>query len=59
MRGLKINIQKTKAMIFEKGRRTHHDFYIYDTALEVVEPFKYLGVTLFFKNATGIGAKNV
>ena len=47
MWGLKINTQKTKAMIFEKGRRTHHDFYIYNTALEVVESFKYLGMTLF------------
>ena len=47
MWGLKINTQKTKAMIFEKGRRAHHDFYIYNTALEVVESFKYLGMTLF------------
>ena len=47
MWGLQINTQKTKAMIFEKGRRTHHDFYVYNTVLEVVESFKYLGVTLF------------
>ena len=50
MWGLKFNTQKTKGMIFEKGRRTHHaqhDFYIYKTALEVVESFKYFGVTLF------------
>ena len=36
-------------MIFEKGRHTYHDFYIYDTRIEKVELFKYLGV-FFFKN---------
>ena len=45
--GLKINTDKTKAMIFEKGRRTHFDFFIYDTLIQVVDHFKYLGVTLF------------
>ena len=44
---LKINTNKTKAMIFEKGRRTHYDFYINNTALELVDSFKYLGITLF------------
>ena len=44
---LKINTNKTKAMIFEKGRRTHFDFYIYRTLIETVDQFKYLGVTLF------------
>ena len=34
-------------MIFEKGRRTHNDFFIYNTAIEVVDSFKYLGTTLF------------
>ena len=58
MWGLKINTQKTKAMIFEKGRRTHHDFYIYNTALEVVGSFKYLGVTLF-KNGNWNRSQNV
>ena len=29
--GLKINTNKTKAMIFEKGRHTHYDFYICNT----------------------------
>ena len=47
--GLKINTDKTKAMIFEKGRHTHFDFYIYGHSIEVVESFKYLGV-IFFKN---------
>ena len=45
--GLTINTQKTKVMIFEKGRPTRHDFYIYNTAIEVVNSFKYLGLTFF------------
>ena len=46
--GLKINTDKTKAMIFENGRwRSHHDFYIYNSVLELVDSFKYLGITLF------------
>lgn len=45
--GLKINTMKTKAMIFEKGRHTHHDLYIYNTPIEIVDYFKYLGITLY------------
>lgn len=47
--GLKINTNKTKAMIFEKGRHTYFDFFIYGQTIEVVDSFKYLGIT-FFKN---------
>ena len=47
--GLKINTKKTKAMIFEKGRHSHFDFYINNTKLELVTSFKYLGIH-FFKN---------
>ena len=36
-------------MIFEKGRQTRHDFYIYNTAIEAVNSFKYLGINFFFK----------
>ena len=36
---LKINTSKTKSMTFEKGRKTHHTFYIYNTAIEVVDSF--------------------
>ena len=46
---LKININKTKVMIFEKGRPTTYDFFLYDKKLEVVSSFKYLGI-YFFKN---------
>ena len=47
--GLKINTAKTKAMIFEKGRHTHFDFYLNNVKLEIVTSFKYLGIH-FFKN---------
>ena len=48
--GLKINLTKTKAMIFEKGNRhTTYKFYLYGKELETVTKFKYLGV-YFFKN---------
>ena len=47
--GLKINIRKTKAMIFEKGGHTHFDFYLDNIKLEMVTSFKYLGIH-FFKN---------
>ena len=47
--GLKINTQQTKVMLFEKGRPSRHDFYIYNTAIEVVNSFKYLGINLFKK----------
>ena len=45
--GLKINISKTKVMIFEKGRHTQKDFFIYGEKLEVVTSFKYLGINLY------------
>ena len=47
--GLKINTSKTKAMIFEKGRHSHFDFYLNNSKLELVDSFKYLGIH-FFKN---------
>ena len=34
--GLKINIMKTKAMIFEKGRHTNYDFYMCNSKLDLV-----------------------
>jgi hypothetical protein len=45
--GLKLNAAKTKIMIFEKGRNTQHDFFIYGTKIDIVNSFKYLGVTLY------------
>ena len=43
----KINTSKTKAMIFEKGKRTHFDFFINNNILGLVDSFKYLGISLF------------
>lgn len=48
--GLKINVEKTKVLIFEKGtRHTNYDFFLYGKRLELVTSFKYLGI-YFFKN---------
>ena len=45
---LKINIDKTKCMIFEKGRaNTKYNFYLYGKKIEIVQEFKYLGITLY------------
>ena len=46
-RGLHIDTSKTKAMIFEKGRRTYYDFFLNNTKIDLVDNFKYLGITLF------------
>ena len=46
---LKVNTEKTKIMIFERGRKTNVDLYYSNTLLEVVDNFKYLG-TMFYKN---------
>ena len=34
-------------MIFERGRHTYYDCFINNTRIEIIESFKYLGVTLF------------
>ena len=49
--GLKVNTDKTKIMIFEKGWKTFIDLFYNDTLLEVVDNFKYLG-TMFYKNGS-------
>ena len=43
-------------MIFEKGRHTYFEFYIYGQTIEVVDSFKYLGIT-FFKNGNWFRTK--
>lgn len=45
--GLRLNASKTKTMIFEKGRHTKFDFYLYNNHIELVDSFKYLGVHLY------------
>ena len=47
--GLRLNTNKTKIMIFENGRHTNYDFFIYNSRIEIVNAFKYLGV-YFYKN---------
>lgn len=46
---LLVNTEKTKIMIFETGRKTQKSFHFDDTVLELVDSFKYLGMT-FYKN---------
>ena len=48
--GMKLNVNKTKCMIFELGRPTSYIFYIYNTLIELVDSFKNLGVHLFKNN---------
>jgi hypothetical protein len=45
--GIRINTNKTKIMIFEKGRNSNNRFKICNTELETVTSFKYLGIYLF------------
>jgi len=45
--GLKMNTLKTKAIVFERGRHTHYQFYVGNTPIETVTSFKYLGMTLY------------
>jgi hypothetical protein len=47
---LRLNVNKTKIMIFEKGRKSTYNFFLYNTKIEIVESFKYLGVYLFKNN---------
>jgi len=42
--GMKLNVTKTKCMSFELGRPTSYNSYIYNTLIELVDSFKYLGV---------------
>ena len=44
---LTINTNKTKIMVFERGRHTHPKISLNGTELEVVSSFKYLGSRIF------------
>ena len=57
--GLKINTSKTKAMVFEKGRHTHFDFYLNNSKLELVDSFKYLGIHFFQKRKLAQNSKEI
>ena len=45
--GLKLNTNKTQIIIFERGRPTQYDFYLYNKRIEIVESFEYLGIQLY------------
>jgi hypothetical protein len=47
---LKINVTKTKIMVFSKGKRklSHFNFTIDNQHIEAVEKYKYLGVILSY-----------
>ena len=45
--GLTIHRNKTKEIVFERGRGTTCNLFLNDTPLEVVSSFKYLGTHLF------------
>ena len=42
---LNINVDKTKILIFHKGRLPHHTFYLNGKVIEQVSSFTYLGFT--------------
>lgn len=43
-RGLTVNVQKTKTMVFEARKSCTPDFMYADQAIEQVDDFKYLGI---------------
>ena len=58
MWNLKVNVDKTKVMILEKGRNTFVEIFFDGTKLEMVASFKYLGLT-FFKNGKWYRSKKI
>ena len=54
---LRVNTNKTKVMIFEKGIPTSYDFYYGNTLLNIVDCFKYLGM-YFYKNGNWLRSEN-
>ena len=38
---------RTWFSLIEKGRHTHYDFYLYNSNIETVQSFKYLGIHLY------------
>ncbi|MEW8548168.1 MAG: reverse transcriptase domain-containing protein, partial [Candidatus Thiodiazotropha sp.] len=47
---LQINVEKTKVMIFSVGKikKENMQFKIYDSVIEIVEKYKYLGILLSY-----------
>ena len=48
---LKLNINKTKVMVFSKKKNLNYSFILQDKKLEVVDKFSYLGI-IFKYNGT-------
>ena len=53
--GLKINTDKTKVMVFEKGLPTDANIYYDNIELEVEDSFNYLGKWQLEQNAKNLG----
>lgn len=46
-----VNYDKTKILIFSKGKETKYTFTLQNTPIEVVNEFKYLGLLLCKNNS--------
>jgi predicted DNA-binding ArsR family transcriptional regulator len=47
---LKVNLNKTKIMIFSKGHKNfkRFNFFYSNLEIEIVEKYKYLGIIIYF-----------
>ena len=55
---LTINVDKSKVMVFSKGRQTEYNFQINNNDIEVDKEFKYLGV-LFSRSDRFLPLKSI
>ena len=55
---IKVNTDKTKIMIFEKGRKSNVAIYYHGILLKTVENFKFLDV-MFYRNGSWNRTQNV
>lgn len=53
---LSVNTDKTKIMIFSKGRQLNYNFVLNNKNLEIVSEFKYLGI-VFSRSGSFLAAK--
>ena len=54
---LTINRQKSKVLIFSKGKLSNYSFELNNSTLEIVKEYKYLGI-LFSKNNSFLATKS-
>lgn len=61
LKGLTVNVEKTKVMIFKKGggrlKKSERNFVYRDKPLEIVNTFEYLGITIS-RSTLGLNATN-